>query len=112
MTTWVTVAPKQFPSGYDGGRFFTVANAEQTVFYSCRNSTLFRTVADFATPQTTGCEAATGAPVATNVTGCTFVYSPTTGMTSQNGLLWMRLELGLGGEGVALVSGVHVDNVP
>ncbi|WP_319239731.1 hypothetical protein [uncultured Propionivibrio sp.] len=46
------------------------------------------------------------------MSNCTFVYSPTTGMTSQNGLLWMRLELGLGGESVALAYGVHVDNVP
>lgn len=114
-TVRLTVAPTQFPSGYDGGRFFSVANGEQTVFYSCRNATLFRSVATFATTRADGCNGAntvTNAPVATNVTGCTFVYSPTTGMTSQNGLVWMRLELGLSGESVALAYGVHVDNLP
>lgn len=108
----LSVTSKQFPGGYDGGRFFTVADTEQTVFYSCNNSTLYRTVATFAAVRADVCAATNGAAVATNVTGCTFTYSPTTGMTSQNGLVWMRLELTLGGESVALAYGVHVDNVP
>ncbi|SDH37783.1 prepilin-type N-terminal cleavage/methylation domain-containing protein [Propionivibrio dicarboxylicus] len=110
-TVRLTVTPKQFPSGYDGGRFFTVADAEQTVFYNCIGRTLYRTVATFDTGTTNSCPT-DGAVVATNVSNCTFVYSPSTGMTSQNGLLWMRLELGLDGESVALNYGVHVDNVP
>lgn len=108
----ITVATTQFPSGYDGGRFVIVPNAEPTVFYSCVGSRLYRTVAAFDADQAATCALTTGAVVASDVVGCTFVYDPNQGATQQSGFLWMRLELGRAGENFALNHGVHVDNVP
>jgi MSHA biogenesis protein MshO len=108
----ITVASKQFPIGYDGGRFVVVPNATQTIFYSCVGGTLYRTVATFAADQATTCALTTGAVVATDVAACSFVYDPNQGATQQSGFVWMRLELSRSGESAALAHGVHVDNVP
>lgn len=112
----ITVASKQFPSGYDGGRFVVVPDAEKTVIYSCVGNTLYRkATANFALADATACSGATdGAVVATDVatSGCTFVYDPNQGATQQSGFVWMRLELSRDGESIALAHGVHVDNVP
>lgn len=108
----ITFASTSFPSGYYGGRFVVVPNAEQTVFYSCVGSTLYRTVAAFSANQATTCAATGGAKVASDVANCTFVYDPNQGATQQSGFVWMRLELSRSGESVALAHGVHVDNVP
>ena len=108
----ITVNSKQFPSGYDGGRFVIVPNAEQTVFYNCVGSVLYRTVAVFGAAQAATCALTTGSVVATDVAACTFVYDPNQGATQQSGFVWMRLELSRSGENVALAHGVHVDNVP
>ncbi|MFT3961186.1 MAG: type II secretion system protein [Propionivibrio sp.] len=108
----IRIGGTQFPQGYDGGRFVVVANAEQTVFYNCVGATLYRTVAGFGANQATVCAATTGAAVANNVAGCSFIYSPNQGATQQSGFVWMRLELSSAGESVALAHGVHVDNVP
>lgn len=110
----ITVASKQFPSGYDGGRFVIVPNAEQTVFYSCVGNVLYRTVAAFGANQAATCSLTTGAVVATDVVACTFVYDPNQGATQQSGFVWMSLELGRAGSGenFTLNHGVHVDNVP
>lgn len=110
----ITVASTQFPSGYDGGRFVIVPNAEPTVFYSCVGSTLYRTVAPFAADQGATCALTTGAVVAKDVADCSFVYDPNQGATQQSGFVWMRLEMGRAGSGenFALNHGVHVDNVP
>ena len=110
----IAVAGTQFPSGYDGGRFVVVPNAEKTVFYSCVGNTLYRkTTADFALIDANACNAAVdGAVAATDVAACTFVHNPNQGATQQSGFVWMRLELRRSGESVALTHGVHVDNVP
>lgn len=108
----IAVAATQFPSGYDGGRFVAVANATQTVFYSCVGGTLYRTTALFGANQAATCALVTGAVVATDIAACTFVYDPNQGATQQSGFVWMRLELSRSGESVALAHGVHVDNVP
>jgi MSHA biogenesis protein MshO len=108
----IAIASTQFPSGYDGGRFVVVPNAEQTVFYNCVGNTLYRTVAAFSASQATTCAATTGAVVATDVASCTFVYDPNQGATQQSGFVWMRLELSRSGESVVLAHGVHVDNAP
>lgn len=110
----ITVASTPFPSGYDGGRFVIVPDAEKTVFYSCVGNKLYRTVAAFDANQETTCALTTGAVVASDVVDCTFVYDPNQGATQQSGFLWMRLELGRAGSGenFALNHGVHVDNVP
>ena len=103
---------KQFPLGYDGGRFVLVANAEQSVFYSCTGRTLYRTVAPFSADRATTCASNAGPVLAGDVEACSFVFDPNQGATQQAGFVWMRLELRRDGEGVALVQGVHVDNVP
>lgn len=108
----ISIASRQFPSGYDGGRFVVVPNSEKTVFYSCLGSTLYRTVAPFDANQTSICAATSGALVATDIASCTFVYDPNHGATQQSGFVWMRLELSRDGESIALAHGVHVDNVP
>ena len=108
----ITVASTQFPVGYDGGRFVVVANAAPSVFFSCVNGALYRTVAGFAADRAATCAATTGALVASDVAGCTFVYDPNQGATQQSGFVWIRLELSRGGERVTLAHGVHVDNVP
>lgn len=108
----IAIASTQFPSGYDGGRFVVVRNAEPTVFYSCVNNVLYRTVAAFNAVQADTCALTSGAVVATDVAGCAFVYDPNQGATQQSGFVWMRLELSRSGESVALAHGVHVDNVP
>ncbi len=111
----ISIPSTQFPSGYDGGRFVIVPNAEQTVYYSCVGSTLYRTVTTFSAVvanSAAACGLTTGAIVATDIAGCTFVYDPNQGATQQSGFVWMRLELSRAGESVALAHGVHVDNVP
>jgi len=108
----ITVATKQFPTGYDGGRFVIVRDTEQTVFYNCVGSKLYRTVAEFSADQATTCALDSGAVVATDVSSCTFVYDPNHGATQQSGFVWMRLELSRADESIALAHGVHVDNVP
>jgi len=108
----ISVDSTAFPSGYGGGSFTVVANAEQTLFYSCVGSTLYRTVTAFAANPAATCALSSGAVVATDVAACNFVYDPTHGATQQNGFVWMRLELSRAGESVALAHGVHVDNLP
>lgn len=108
----ITVSSKQFPAGYDGGRFVIVPNTEQTISYSCVGGILYRTPADFGAAQCS--QTAASKTVATDIagSGCTFVYSSNQGATQQSGFIWMRLELSRSGESVALTHGVHVDNVP
>jgi MSHA biogenesis protein MshO len=110
----ITVGSKQFPVGYDGGRFVVVPNATQSLIYSCVGTTLYRKVtASFALADATACGNATdGAVVATDAASCSFVYNPNNGATQQSGFVWMRLELSRAGESAALAHGVHVDNVP
>lgn len=108
----LTVSSTQFPSSYDGGRFVVVQDTEQTIFYSCVGNTLYRTVGLFSANQASTCAATTGAVVATDVANCAFVYDPNQGSTQQSGFVWMRLELSRSNESIALVHGVHVDNVP
>lgn len=103
---------KQFPAGYDGGRFVVVADAEQSVFYSCVGTALYRTVAGFAADPAATCASTAGAQVASDLAACSFVYDPNQGATQQNGFLWLRLTLSRSGESLNLVHGVHVDNAP
>lgn len=111
----INIGSTQFPVGYDGGRFVVVSNTEQTVFYSCVNNTLYRTVTAFGADDSSSCALTTGAAavVATaDIVNCQFIYDPNQGATQQSGFVWMRLELGRNGENIALAHGAHVDNVP
>lgn len=118
----IDIAAKQFPVGYDGGRFVVVPDKQQTVFYSLNAATrtLYRgnvrntagTGAFTKLASQAACDAAGGEIVATDVAAAEFIYSPNQGATQQSGFVWMRLELSQAGESVALAYGVHVDNVP
>ncbi|CAK0755126.1 MSHA biogenesis protein MshO [Gammaproteobacteria bacterium] len=108
----ITVTSFQFPSGYNGGRFVIVPNAEQTLFYNCVGNRLYRTVSTFDADRSISCALVNGAVVATDVENCIFVYDPNHGSTQQSGFLWMRLELKRSDESIALSLGVHVDNAP
>lgn len=108
----ISVAATQFPVGYSGGRFVVVSNTEQSVFYSCVNRVLYRTIAAFGANRATTCAATTGAVVARDVESCEFIYNPNAGATQQSGFVWMRLELMRADETIALAHGVHVSNVP
>jgi len=124
LTRITFAVKKQFPVGYDGGRFVVVPDnaGKQAVAYVCDSSgvdaqgngtgTLYRVTLAIA-PTFSTCPAVAGsAIVATNVKKCTFVYNPNQGATQQSGFVWMRLELSRSKESVALAHGVHVDNVP
>jgi MSHA biogenesis protein MshO len=104
-------APKQFPSGYDGGRFQVVASLAQTLVYSYAGSTLYRAVVDFSSAFPAA-QCGAGAIVATNVSSAQFIYVPNKGATQQSGFLQMRLTLTDATENVTLVHGVHVENSP
>ena len=106
-------APKQFSSGYDGGRFQVVSSAAPTIVYSyaAATRTLYRAVTTFSTAFPSAL-CGTGAIVATNVSGAQFIYVPNKGATQQSGFLQMRLTLEDAAETVTLVHGVHVENSP
>jgi MSHA biogenesis protein MshO len=115
----LSINHRQFPIGYDRGRFVVVRNTETTIYYSCTGGTLYRgTTSNFATVDAAACSAATGAAIVATGVNCAidhtfFVYSSNQGATQQSGFVWMRIELGdSSGESVALAHGVHVDNVP
>lgn len=120
----IAIASKQFPSGYAGGRFSVVPNAQKAVFYVCSGAgtdaqgngtgTLVRRMNyGFAAAYPSACPSVTGADVlATRVASCSFVYDPGATATQQNGLVWMQLELARNGERAHLAMAVHVDNAP
>lgn len=124
-TQRITMEPRQFPAGYDGGRFSIVPNngGSPAVFYVCSSpgtttdgdgtGTLFRVTRAFDATYPTACPDTTGsAVVATRISRCNFVYTPAQGNTQQSGFVWMELELAEKGEKVPLSFGAHVDNVP
>lgn len=121
----LTVNSKQFPVGYDGGRFMIVANNQQSVFYICSGAdgtvdaqgngkgTLYRLVRGFTSAYPGSCPATTGADVvATRVKSCTFVYDPNQGATQQSGFVWTQIELSRNNESATLAEGAHVSNLP
>jgi MSHA biogenesis protein MshO len=122
----ITLPSTQFPSGYNGGRFVLVPNAQNAVFYVCAGTgvnsagsgtgTLYRFASygyNAATPAACPVPVVGITPVlATKVKNCSFVYSPTQGATQQSGFVWMDLEIADQGETIAMMHGSHVDNVP
>lgn len=124
-TVRINIVSKQFPTGYDGGRFTVVPNnnGAPAVFYVCDNpgvdgsgngtGTLFRLTREFVENYPAACPAtAGGAIVATRVRSCTFIYNPNQGETQQSGFVWMALEIAEAGEAISLSYGAHVDNAP
>ena len=122
----ITIAPTQFPLGYDGARFSVVPNAQQAVFYVCSGAdgtldafgngkgTLFRLKQyGFNAGYPSACPSpASGDVLATRVRSCSFVYDPNQGATQQSGFVWMEVDLAHNGESAHLTMGAHVANGP
>lgn len=122
----ITVTPKQFPLGYDGGRFTVVPNAQRAVFYVCSGAdgtldaqgngkgTLSRVMNyGFNAAYPSACPSSTAGDVlATRVRSCSFVYDPNQGATQQNGFVWIELDLARRGESAHTAMGAHVANGP
>lgn len=121
-------AAKQFPSGYDGGRFNIVPNAQNAVFYVCDSpgkdaggdgtGKLYR-FANYGfiaagssicpTPATMSVAATV---LASKVESCSFIYDPNHGATQQSGFIEVQIKVTEHDESVSLIYGAHVDNVP
>lgn len=122
----VTLAsPKQFPPGYDGGRFVVVPAAQGPVFHVCANpgkdasgagtGTLYRVSGyAFNGASPSACPAVgAGAPVlATHVEQCEFSYNPNAGAAQDAGYLQIKLKITDQNESVQILFGMHADNVP
>lgn len=121
----LTVAPTQFPAGYQGHRMVVVSNARQAVVYICSGAdgtldasgngkgTLTRLVRGFTAAYPTSCPATTGGEViASSVKSCRFLYDPAQGATQQSGFVSMQVEVARSSESASLVVGAHVANVP
>lgn len=121
----ITISSLQVPAGYANGRFQTISNSEQSVFYICSGAdgtldssgngkgTLYRLVRSFNATYPTACPSTAGAvALATRVKSCSFIYDPNQGATQQNGFLWMDLELARNSETAHMAVGAHVMNLP
>ncbi|MDO9236752.1 MAG: prepilin-type N-terminal cleavage/methylation domain-containing protein [Aquabacterium sp.] len=120
----ISMSSLQVSVGYTGGRFLTVSNSEQSVFYICSGATgvntrgngsgtLYRLVRPFNAAYPSACPSTAGAVVvATNVKSCSFIYDPNQGATLQSGFLWMDLALSRNNEAAHMAVGAHVMNVP
>lgn len=122
----IAVASKQFPLGYDGGRFVVVPDSQKAVFYVCSGAdgtldsngngkgTLYRlSNYGFNAAAPSACPSTAGAPVmATQVRSCAFLYDPNQGATQQYGFVSMTLQLARDNETATLVVGAHVSNTP
>lgn len=121
-----TLTAKEFPSGYDGGRFTIVPAAQKAVFYVCSGAdgtldnagngkgSLYRlSNRDFDPVYPTACPSVAGAAlVATHIRSCTFIYDPNQGATQQSGFIWMDLAIARNNEVAHLAVGAHVQNAP
>jgi MSHA biogenesis protein MshO len=122
----ITVTSTQFPTGYDGGRFVVVPNAQRAVFYVCGGAdgtldaggngkgTLVRVMNyGFNAAYPTSCPSTAAADVlASRVKSCRFVYDPNQGATQQSGFVSMQIELARNHEVASVLMGAHVRNVP
>jgi MSHA biogenesis protein MshO len=111
--------PKQFPYGYEGGRFYIVPKDLQAVTYMCGakaqdgSRTLTRIVGyDFNSTQTCPVIGGKSAIVSTKVGNCNFAYDPSQGAAAQSGFAQLQLTLTDNGETVTLTVGSQVENMP
>lgn len=115
----VSIAARQFPVGYAGGRFVVVPASEPTVFFVCRNAgvsngqgtgTLVRRVAGFSANYPTSCPASGGETLVSRVSACSFSYG--NAAQAEFGLVTMQVQLTRDGETVSLVVSTMVSNAP
>ena len=121
-----TVSAKQFPYGYEGGRFQVVPGSQKAVFYVCSGADgtvdangdgkgkLYRLKNyGFTSTYPSACPSVVGADVlASKVKRCTFTYDPNKGATQQSGYLAVMIEISRSGESTVLSAGAHISNVP
>ncbi|QBE66665.1 prepilin-type N-terminal cleavage/methylation domain-containing protein [Pseudoduganella lutea] len=126
LGTWrIGIQTKQFPPGYEGGRFVVVPDAQKAVFYTCQNAgvdangtgtgTLYRFSGygfDAAAPTACKVPQADTAVLASRIARCEFTYDPNPGSEQAAGYLQMRLRLSEGGDDVDLLYGAYADNLP
>jgi len=117
-------APKQFPVGYEGGRFVVVPAAQQAVFYVCANAnkvngtgtgTLYRFSGyglNAAAPASCPVPGPSTPVLATKVESCQFIYNPNAGAAQDAGYMQIKLKLTDKDESVQILFGTHADNVP
>lgn len=116
---------KQFPAGYEGGRFMVIPNSQKAVFYVCDGAngtldssgngtgTLYRIRRDFNAAYPSACPSiSTGDIVASRLTSCRFIYNPNQGATQQNGFIWLEMTMVRNNESAHLAVGAHVLNAP
>jgi MSHA biogenesis protein MshO len=104
-------AANQFPFESPGKRFHVIPN--YSVVYSCDalNRQLIRSKRPLTATQMGSCPGAgDGDVLASNVSTCSFSYTPA--VSQRNGQFTMRLGLTQSGESVQLYQEVHVDNIP
>ena len=101
-----------FPFASPGKRFQVV---QYPVTYGCNLATGVLTrywgYTIQLSPQPTPPAGGSNAPLATNVTGCSFSYV-TSGATQRTGVVALNLQVAQSGETVSLFQQVHVNNVP
>jgi MSHA biogenesis protein MshO len=120
-----TIVPKQFPYGYEGGRFQVIPGSQKAVFYVCSGADGVDANGDgkgklyrlknygFNSSYPSACPSVLGADVlASRVKSCTFTYDPNKGATQQSGYLAIMIEISRGGESTVLSAGAHISNVP
>lgn len=104
----VTLSPaKQFPFASPGNAFQVIP--DYSVVYSCVGTTLLRSTQSLSGSPMASCPA-TGTPIATNVSSCSFYYLPT--VNARTGILSISLGMTLDNETVTLYDQVMVNNVP
>lgn len=124
----IGIASKQFPVGYDGGRFVIVPDAQKAVFYVCDGThatapldasgngkgTLYRLRNyGFNATYPSDCPSVTGAEVLlSGIESCVIVYDPNKGATQQSGFMSLRLKVTRSNESINLTVGAHVNNAP
>jgi MSHA biogenesis protein MshO len=106
----LTIASNPTATGYAGGRYSLVSQAERSVIYSCSGGKLYRNNPGTFVKANT-CPT-TGDLLATDVKSCDFMYDANIGGTQQSGFLWVSLVLEREGEAIRMESGSHVDNQP
>lgn len=121
--TTITIASKLFPLASASNRFHVIPAAEQVVGYRCAGvgtnadgdgtGTLSRYVTTLAgLPLVPACPAvpAGAAVLATNVSACSFVYTP--GTLQRSALVSLTIGIQRAGEAVTLYHQVNVVNTP
>jgi len=119
----ISIAPRQFPLGYSGGRFAVVPAGEQAVFYACSGVGLdgqgngsgqllrYRSYG-FRAAYPADCSSPGGVSevLATRVEACNFEYS--SNALTEQGLMSLRLQLRRADEAVSLQVHSMVSNIP